>query len=122
MESPGNPGCPARPQPILGLLFILDIVSLGLVPDPFVSRADELACRRIGVCRQASRESVQASMSTTASIVPGAFPSSRLFTNRKAGTFRRLDSSVIRRIPSRAPSFGSWIVTVHGLPLPFRGW
>ena len=109
MEGPGNPGCPSRPQPILGLPIAFDMVNLGLVPEPDLLRADDLACRRFGVCRQASRDGFQASMPTTASIVPGAFPSSRLFTNRNAGFFRRIDSSAIWRIPSRAPSFGSWI-------------
>ena len=63
-------------------------------------------------CRKALRDGFQASMSTTASIVPGAFPSSRLFTNRNAGFFRRIDSPATRRIPSRAPSFGSRIGSI----------
>ena len=50
-----------------------------------------------------------ASRSTTASIVPGALPSSRLFTKTKARPFRASDCLTIACIPSRALSFGSWI-------------
>ena len=53
--------------------------------------------------RRASRDGFQASEATTASIVPGAFPSGRLFTNRNAGFFRCPDFFAIGRIPSLAP-------------------
>jgi hypothetical protein len=46
--------------------------------------------------------------STTASIVEDAFPSSRLFTKRKASFRSCMAFCAIARKPSRAPSLTSW--------------